>query len=60
MKGSSFFFLAVFLAAVDILVPYLWLADRASFAASYLFWCLFTLAVIVGAGIYTRHWGKRP
>ncbi len=60
MKGSSFFVLAVILAAVDILVPYLWLADRSSFAASFLFWCFLTLAVIVGAWIHTRNWGKNP
>jgi hypothetical protein len=60
MKGPAFFFLALFLAAVDILVPYFWLAERPSFAASYLYWCALTLAVIVWAAIHTRKWGNRP
>lgn len=58
MKGSHFLFFGLGLVLVDILVPYLWLAEEPYFAASFLFWCLLTLAVIIGAGIRTRKWGK--
>jgi len=44
--------------AVDVLVPYLILADVASFAASFLFWSALTLLVILAAAWHIRHWGK--
>jgi hypothetical protein len=31
-------------------------AGTASFAASFLFWCVITLAVIVWAAFHTRRW----
>jgi len=59
MKGRTFLILALTIAAVDILVPYLVLARTGSFAASFLFWCVITLAMIVYAGIVTRPWRNR-
>jgi hypothetical protein len=59
MKGRTFLILALAIAAVDILVPYLVLARTGSFAASFLFWCVITLAMIVYAGIVTRPWRNR-
>ncbi len=56
MKGSVFLVLAVILAAVDIVIPYVLLAKFGSFAASFLFWCVLTFGVIVFAWIYTRSW----
>ena len=56
MKGSVFLILAVVLAAVDIVIPYLVLAQFGSFAASFLFWCVLTFGVIVFAWVYTRNW----
>lgn len=58
MKGRTFLVLAVALVAVDLLVPYLILADVPSFAASFLFWSALTLLVIVAAARHIRHWGK--
>ncbi|MFO7782249.1 MAG: hypothetical protein R6W94_11555 [Spirochaetia bacterium] len=58
MKGRTFLVLAVALVAVDLLVPYLFLADIPSFAASFLFWTALTLLVIIAAAGYIRHWGK--
>jgi hypothetical protein len=59
MKGLTFLVLALVLVAVDVLVPYLALAEIPSFAASFLFWSALTLLVILGAAWYTRHWSKR-
>ncbi|MFW5743638.1 MAG: hypothetical protein ACOC6J_02670 [Spirochaetota bacterium] len=59
MKGRAFLILALVVAAVDILVPYLVLARTGSFAASFLFWCVITLAMIVYAGFATRPWRNR-
>lgn len=59
MKGRTFLILALAVAAVDILVPYLVLARTGSFAASFLFWCVITLAMIVYAGFATRPWRNR-
>ena len=59
MKGRTFLILALAVAAVDILVPYLVLARTGSFAASFLFWCAITLAMIVYAGFATRPWRNR-
>ncbi len=59
MKGRAFLILALAVAAVDILVPYLVLARTGSFAASFLFWCVITLAMIVYAGFATRRWRNR-
>lgn len=56
MKGRLFLLLAVAIALVDVLVPYLVLASTGSFLASFLFWCVLTLAMIVYAGFATRSW----
>lgn len=58
MKGKTFLVLAVILVAVDVLVPYLVLADVPSFAASFLFWSALTLIVIGAAAWHIRHWGR--
>lgn len=44
--------------AANILVPYLLLAEHGRFAASFLFWTLLTIAVLVWAGITTRRWTR--
>lgn len=59
MRGIPFLILAVVIALVDVLVPYLILGNIASFLASYLFWCLITLGTIIFGIIYTRNWGKK-
>ncbi len=56
VEGRRFAILAVMLAIVMAVVPYLVLAEAASFAAGYLFWCVVTLAVIVWAAWHTRGW----
>ena len=42
MKGKLFLIFALILAAVDVLVPYLFLKDIPSFWATYFFWCVLT------------------
>ncbi len=59
MRGRTLVVLAVGLALLDILVPYLLLRDIGSFAGSFLFWCLLTLAVIVLGAVAVRGWGGR-
>jgi hypothetical protein len=56
VKGSVFFVLAVLIAIIDVAVPYLVFARTGSFLASFLFWTVITLVVIVAAGLYTRRW----
>jgi LPXTG-motif cell wall-anchored protein len=56
MKGPTFLALAVSVAAVDLVIPYLVLASTGSFWASFFFWSVITLAMIVFAGFYTRRW----
>ena len=58
MRGRWFVIIAVVLAAVDILIPFLVLRENASFLGSYLFWSLLTLSVIVFGIVYTLGWGK--
>lgn len=58
MKGMHFTVLLVSVTAIDVLVPYLWIGDTPSLGASFLFWCALTLAVILFAGLVTRHWGR--
>jgi len=57
--GKTAFFLAFFfLALIDFFVPFYLLRDISSFYASYLFWCLLTLGVIVAGSLYVkRTWG---
>jgi hypothetical protein len=59
MRGTYFLLLSIGLALVDVLVPYLLLRSIPSFLASYLFWCLLTLAVILFGALYVRRWGGR-
>lgn len=59
MKGRTFLLIAVFLVAVDLLIPYLLLADSPHFSASFTFWSVLTAAVIAWAAVYTRSWGKK-
>lgn len=56
MKGLRFLIVSIVLVVLDVVVPYMVFASTGSFAASFLFWCLLTLAVIVYAGVYTRRW----
>lgn len=56
MKGWIFLIFSVVLAVIDVLVPYLFFTQTGSFAASFLFWCLLTLAVIIFGIFYTRGW----
>ena len=58
MRGAMFFVIAVILAAVDLVVPFVLLSSTGSFLGAFLFWCVLTLAVIVWAGLHTRTWGR--
>ncbi len=59
MKGRSFLLIALFLTAIDLVIPYLLLADTPRFGASFTFWSVLTAAVIAWAAVYTRRWGRR-
>ena len=60
MSKGRFLVLFFLLALVDFLVPFYLIGDVASFAASYLFWCLLTLTVIVTGASYIKNtWGSR-
>lgn len=59
MRGRTFLLWALGLVAVDLFLPYFVLADSARFGASFLFWCVFTLAVIVWAARHTRSWSDK-
>ena len=56
MRGLTFLVLGLLAAAAYVVIPYLLLAGIASFAASYLFWSVLTIAGIIGAIVYTRRW----
>ncbi|MFP4067263.1 MAG: hypothetical protein ACLFRR_08690 [Spirochaetaceae bacterium] len=58
MRGRTFLLIALVLTAIDVLIPYLLIADVARFTGTYLFWCALTLAAIIGAAVYTRRWTK--
>lgn len=59
MKGKLFLTLGVFLVLVDVVVPYLFLRETASFTGSFLFWTALPAIGIVAAAIYTRPWSNR-
>ncbi len=59
MRGLHFLAILVIVTAVDLLVPYFFIGGIASLAASYLFWTVLTLAVIIFAVVYTSQWGRR-
>lgn len=56
MNGVTFLIIAFVVAAIDVLIPYLILAQMGSFLASFLFWCVITAAMIVFAVFSTRRW----
>ncbi len=59
VRGWFLLLVLVVIAAVDVLVPYLIIGDTPTFAASYLFWCIITLVVVVIFGFfYTARWGR--
>jgi len=59
MSRGTFFSVFFILALIDFLVPFYLIGDVASFAASYLFWCLLTLTVIISGSIYIKTtWGR--
>ena len=59
MKGRTFLIIALVLIAIDLLIPYLVLADIPRFSASFTFWSVLTAGVIAWAAVYTRKWGRR-
>lgn len=58
MKGRTFLLILLGVTAVDVLVPYLLIGQIASFAASFLFWCIVPLATILYAAFATNNWRK--
>ena len=56
MRGTRFLIISILLVVADVIVPYLLFTATGSFAASFLFWCVLTFAVIVYAAVHTRRW----
>lgn len=60
MTRGRFFFVFFLLALIDFLVPYFLIGNVASFGASYLFWCLLALTVVLLGSIYIKNtWGSK-
>ena len=59
MRGLTCLALLVAVTLIDLGVPYFLFGDIASLWASYLFWTLLALLVILFAIAYTRQWGRR-
>jgi len=58
LRKSNFFLVFALLALLDFFVPFYLLGDIPSFLASYAFWSLLTLTVIVTGALYIkRTWG---
>ena len=58
MKRSISLALWSIVLLANVLVPYLLLADRGRFDASFLFWTVLTAAVLLWAWHTTREWGR--
>jgi hypothetical protein len=58
MRGWTCLTVLAAVTLVDLAVPYFFIGDIASIWASYLFWSLLTLAVIVFAVIHAVRWGS--
>ena len=56
MKGILFFLIALVVVVLDVVVPYAYFATTARFGASFLYWCVITLAMIIFAFFATRKW----
>jgi hypothetical protein len=60
MRGATLLTVLILVSLAAVLIPYGVLAGIPSFAASYLFWSVLTLAVIVVFGlVYTSRWGRK-
>jgi len=59
MRGFTCLALLVAVTLIDLSVPYFLIGDIASLWASYLFWTLLALLVIIFAIAYTRLWGRQ-
>ncbi len=59
MRGRLLFWLAIGLALIDVLVPFLLLRRIGAFTGSFLFWCLLTMGVILFGTLSVRGWGGR-
>lgn len=57
MKAKNLALIALVLAVLDFAVPYLFLKDIGEFWASYLYWTLLAVVVIMLGAIYIKHWG---
>ena len=58
MKAKNLALIAIFLAVLDVVIPYLILKDIASFWGFYLYWTLLAVIVIVLGIYYIKHWGE--
>ena len=57
MKAKNLALIALVLAVLDFAVPYLILKDIGEFWASYLYWTLLAVIVIILGAFYIKHWG---
>ncbi len=58
MKLFHLLVIAIAVATLDVLVPYIFLQEVTAYWANYLFWTMLTLTVILGGIYYVRRWGE--
>jgi len=58
MKARNLALVALLLTVLNFGVPYLFLKDIGEFWASYLYWTILALTVIILGAIYIKHWGE--
>lgn len=58
MKTKNLALIAIFLAVLDVAVPYLFLKDVGAFWGSYLYWTILAVTVIILGVVYIKHWGE--
>ena len=58
MKAKNLALIAIFLAILDVAVPYLILKDIEAFWGNYLYWTILAVTVIILGVVYIKHWGE--
>ncbi|MFW6141880.1 MAG: hypothetical protein ACOC53_04905 [Candidatus Saliniplasma sp.] len=50
--------ISLFVAVINLTVPYLFLADHSQYWINYLFWAVLTLFVMFIGFLYVKDWGE--
>lgn len=57
MKAKNLALISLILVVLDVGIPYLFLKDIGEFWASYLYWALLAVTVLILGVIYIKDWG---